>query len=248
MIKQILITSFLALTVAACGGSSGGSNNNNGGGNNAGGNGGGDGNSGAVGGQSGSFGDTADAANGADAMSQVCPASVTGSFTGWAENGGSWCVWKCPATATIVNEDGDEWGFISASGETCRATTAAAGTVVVAPLFAALNGCPTGGCTDGSQTDFPRVLITQAAGAELAGNYQCKTWTFNGTTDLWSEDTTQSTFSLDLADDFSTSNGTWSFSAGTLNVGNTRTLNNVAVGSGKFTSWNSNTSLVRCES
>jgi len=209
---------------------------------------------GPVGGQSGTagqFGDTADAASGIEAVSPVCSAAVTTSFTGFALDGATWCVWPCPADADVVNDDGDEYGFISGTGETCRATTQPQGALVVSPISAAINGCPDGGCTDGSVTDFPRIFVTpNASSAELAGSYECTTWDFDGTTDIWSALTSPAPFSLTLAEDFTaTFDGaatTWSFSNGVLTLEGTATLTNVAVGSGSFSSYNSPTSLIRC--
>jgi len=261
MIKKLLTITISAFILTACGGSSdddsgGGGTTTGGGGTTTGGGttaGGGDTTpAGPIGGQSGTafaFGDTADAATGMEAVSPVCSAAITTSFTGFALDGATWCVWACPDNA--VNDDGDEYGFISGTGETCRDTSQPQGALVVSPISAAINGCPDGGCTDGSVEDFPRIFVTASAGpAELAGSYQCSTWDFDGTTDVWSELASPAPFSLTLSEDFTaTFNGaatTWSFSEGVLTLEGTATLSNVAVGSGSFSSYNSPTSLVRC--
>ena len=187
MIRKLLAITVTTFILSACGGSSdgGGGAANNGGNTNTGGTGTGTGTGGTdtggfnpdAGGQSGSFGDTADAANGIDPSSTICPASITTSFTGWADTGTSWCLWSCPEGAVVDNADGGQFGFIQATQETCFVSNAAAGTAATAPIFSAINGCPEGGCTDGSATDFPRVFVSAtASNAELAGDYTCTEW------------------------------------------------------------------------
>ena len=263
MIKKFLTITISAFILTACGGSSaddypaGGGDTTGGGGTTTGGGdtaGGGDTTPAEpIGGQSGTafaFGDNGDAATGIEAVSPVCTAAITTSFTGFALDGATWCVWPCPANAGVENDDGDEYGFISGTGETCRATNEPQGTVVVSPISAAINGCPDGGCIDGSD-DFVEIFVTpNASGADLAGSYQCTTWDFNGNTDIWSELSNPAPFGLTLTADMNaTVNGaatTWSYTNGQLTLAGNATLNNVAVGAGSFSSYNSPTSLVRC--
>lgn len=250
MIKSLLAISFCAIFATACGGSSsstpttvdpvdGGPDPVN------------PTPTGPVGGQTGTFGDTATAANGRDANSTVCPASVTESFTGWALSGGSWCVWKCPANA--VNNDGDDFGSIPGESFSCRDTSAALGSQVTTALFAPIAGCPAGGC-NGAAEFFTRVHVSVAASsAELAKDtaYNCVPRLFDQNQQIWVTETTPAAFSLTLsADNSAIRDGTattWSFANGTLMLEGAPSFDNVSVGSGSFSSWNSNTSLVRCQ-
>jgi len=254
VIKKLLAISLTAFIVTACGGgSSGNSGATNTGNTNTGtDNGGGTPepvDTSNAGGQVGSFGDSADASNGIDAMLPVCPATVTSSFTGFALDGTSWCVWQCP-DSNFINDDNDEYGFIEATGETCRVSAQAAGSLVTAPLFAAIDGCPAGGCQD----DFPRVFVSaNASAAELAGTYTCQTFIFDvdRAVQRWFPQTSPAAFDLTLGADSSATFGgnstTFTFADGTLTLAGSLTLNNVAVGGTSFTSYNSNTSIVRCE-
>ncbi len=263
MTRTLLAISFCAIFATACGGSSSsgggttpddsttpdGGTNPGDGTNPDGGTDPGEGPAGPVGGQTGSFGDSALAANGIDASTTVCPATVTGSFTGWVDLGQSWCVWRCPADA--VNTDSGDFGFIEATGESCRDTNADFGSVVTAAVFAPINGCPAGGC-NGASEFFPQVFISAtASNADLANTYNCQAWLFDEIQQIWVEDTSPAPFGLALAADGSATVAgtptTWSFDTGTLLLETGLTLDNVSVGNGSFSSWNSNTSLLRCQ-
>lgn len=252
VIKPILAISFCALFLTACGGGGSSTGTTTGGGGTTGGGTGGGTTGGTntnVGGQSGSFGDTAAAENGIDGTYAICPANVAGSFSSFTQNGSSWCVKKCPDNTTIENADGDEWATYMDGADrlTCRVTTAASGSLIEVAISAPIDGCPTGGCPTNS---FPRVYLTASAGAEMAGNYTCVAWIFDQNAQVWEEQTSPAPFSVNLNADSSATIGgvstTWSFANGALVLEGNRTLNNVAVGSGSFTSYDSNTALTRC--
>ena len=258
MYKKLLVIAFSSFLVTACGGggSSSSSGTNGGGTNNGGNNGGGtDGGGGTVvGGQSGSFGDSADAANGIAGTFNVCPDSAPGSFSSFTQDGGgNWCVKRCPAGVAIENDDGDPWGRYNDGGDllVCRDENVNPGSQIAIDIFAPINGCPDGGCPTNS---FPQVYGSAAAGAELAGTYTCTAWLFDQVTQVWGTQSSPAPFSVTLNADASNSatvDGTpttWSFANGVLTLEGSRTLTNVAVGSSSFTSYDSNTALTRCAS
>jgi len=214
-----------------------------------------------LGGQSGNFGDTALLANGRDAETTVCLATNVVTFTGWVRLGASqWCVEQCPAN--VSNVDGGAFAFLPGTGEVCRDTPMAPGGAVIAPLFAPINGCPVGGCADNDPNDFPQVFISVAASAGNLGQdelYRCVGSLFDEQTDRWGDDPAIAPFSLGLGTDnsagefsagatreASVNSTTWSFSDGTLSLEGGLELTNVSVGNGRFSSWNSNTALIRC--
>lgn len=204
-----------------------------------------------VGGQSGTFGDSAIAGNATPGLFPVCPATITGSFSAFAEDGnGGFCVPGCPDGITVDNADGDEFGTFIEGGNmlTCAITAAAPGTAISIPFSAPINGCPEGGCPPGS---FPTVLITANAGSELANTYECTPWLFNQVTQIWGQDTSPAPFALTLNTDFTAeidgTPSTWSFTTGVLTIEGNMTFNNVAVGAGSFSSYLSNTALIRCQ-
>lgn len=214
-----------------------------------------------LGGQSGTFGDSALQANGQDAETTVCAAGDAVTFTGWVRlTATQWCVEACPSN--ISNVEGGAFALIPGSGEVCRDTPVAGGGADVAPLFAPINGCPVGGCTDNDPDDFPQVFVSSTASAAELGQeelYRCVGSLFDETTDRWGDDPTIPAFSLGLGADgsagefaagatraASVNNTTWSFSNGTLNLESGLSLSNVAVANGSFSSWNSNTALIRC--
>ncbi|OED39960.1 hypothetical protein AB833_13160 [Chromatiales bacterium (ex Bugula neritina AB1)] len=247
MIKSLLAITIVAFTLAGCGGSSSSPSDGTNSGNNGDG-GGGDGGGTTIGGQTGTFGDSA--TSGLDATTTVCPASVTSSFTGWARlSDNTYCAWKCPDGD--INDDGDDFGFIQATGQTCRDTTAAIGAQITSAIFSPINGCPT---SADCSPNFSRVFITAGTNVALANDtaYTCTPRLFNETNRRWQDDSALTGFSLTLNNDGSNSavidgnNTTWSFADGVLTLEGQRVLNNVAVGSGSFSSWNSNTSLIRC--
>ncbi len=255
MIKPILTLSFCALFLTACGGSDSPSSNNGGtgtggdgtGGTDTGGSGGGT--DPVFAGETGDFADTANAVGGLDASTTVCPASVTESFTGWAQNGGSWCVFKCPTTSDYANADGDDWGYSTVTQFTCRDTNAAAGSAITAQIFSPINGCADANC--GISPPFPRVYISGTANLANANAYNCQAWEFDGGTKEWSQSASPAAFTLTLSEGGpGNDNGTattWSFNAGVLTLETGRVMNNISAGASSFSSWNSNTSLTRCK-
>lgn len=249
VIKPVLSIIFCALIAAGC--SSGDDNNSGGttGGTTGGGTTGGGTTGGTTGGGGGttgggttgggttgggpipSFGDSAQASNGLPATTTVCPTSVTASFTGWALSGGNWCAYKCPAG--FENDDNDDWGFITSNQNACRATTAAAGATITATIFT---------------PDSERIYVSDTANPSSGSPYSCASWQYNETTRIW--ENLGSQFSLTLsADNTAVDAGTsttWSFSNGVITLESGRVLTNVAVGNNAFSSWQSNTALIRC--
>lgn len=253
MYKKLLTIAFSSFLITACGGGGGSSSSSGGttGGGTTGGTDGGTDGGTVVGGQSGSFGDSAAAANGIDGTFTICPDSAPGSFSSFTQDGANWCVKRCPAGVAIENDDGDPWGRYNDDGDllVCRDENVAPGSQITIEIFAPIAGCPDGGCPTNS---FPKVFISAAAGAEVAGSYTCAPWLFDQVTQVWNEQSSPASFSLSLnADNSATIAGTsttWSFSNGTLFLEGNRTFNNVAFGSGSFSSYDSNTALTRCTS
>lgn len=254
MYKKLLIIAFSSFLVTACGGSSSSSGTSSDGGTTGDGGGGTDGDGGTVvGGQSGSFGDSADSANGIAGTFTVCPDSATGSFSSFTQDGGNWCVKRCPAGVAIENDDGDVWGRYNDGGDllVCRDENVNPGSQIAIDIYAPINGCPDGGCPTNS---FPQVFVSAAAGAELAGTYTCTAWLFDQATQFWNSQSSPAPYSLTLNADASNSATvagtatTWSFANGVLTLEGNRTLTNVAVGSTSFTSYDSNTAITRCTS
>ncbi len=258
MYKKFIAISLTAIILTACGG--GGSDDNSGGTVDVGGTGGdtgGNDGGGAtptepVGGQSGSFGDSAVASNSTPGLFPVCPANISGGFSAFTQDAnGNFCAPACPTDRIIDNADGDLFGTF-VEGDimlTCNITSAGPGTpIVISPFSAPIDGCPDGGCPPGS---FPEVLITANAGSELAGTYNCTPWLFDQVTQIWGQDSSPAPFALTLNTDFSAvisgTPTTWSFNTGVLTLEGNMTFNNVAVGGGSFSSYLSNTALIRCE-
>ena len=258
MLKKLITISMAAFILTACGGSSDDDNGPVTGGTDTGTDTGTDGDGptappAPVGGETGAslFGDTAAEGVGIDPSFPLCPANITGSFSGFAQDpAGNFCRPGCPAIAE--DDDGDGFGSFpnpDGSGQfACIITAAAPGTLVTNPFSAPIDGCPApNGCPGGS---FPRVRITPNAGSELAGSYTCTAWLFDEVTQVWGEEASPAPFALTLNTDFSAEISgtptTWSFSSGVLTLEGNTTFNNVAFGGGSFSSYRSNTSLTRC--
>jgi len=260
MLKQIFKNSLIAvvtsLLIAGCGGSD--SPRNSGTGNEPGsGSGPGTGNPGTgvtIEGEAGDFGDSATAANSTPGVYTVCPADVE-SFSSFGQNGSNWCVPKCPTGASgFENSDGDDWGsYLSGQGDsryTCFITPNSPGDQVQIYFSAPIDGCPAPvGCPSGS---FPAVFVSESASNDqLAGNYQCADWDFDVDTQAWTQQTSPAPLSLTLGVDGSATVGgvttSWSFTNGVLSLEGNRIFNNVAVGSGSFTEYFSNTYITRCK-
>ena len=262
MYKQILAILLTVFIVTACGGSSdddSGGVDSTGGGTDGGADGGTDADAEPipVGGQTGTiFGDSASEANGIGGTFAVCPSDINGSFSSFAEDppgSGNFCIPACSDDVDII-DDGTTDDFASFADDdgnllTCNTTQAAPGVPITIDFFAPIEGCPEpNGCPPGS---FPRVFISENAGSELAGSYTCTPWLFDQVTQLWGEDTSPAPFALTLdtgnTAELDGTPGTFSFASGVLTIEGLMTFNNVAVGAGSFSSYQSNTALIRCE-